>query len=150
MASAESVASILRNGQHAVDGVMVRVEEFRRSNWEGNDSSVKLVSVEEDGTASSGSGASNGYHEKALHMRHAWQGQRLQVASMVPEPSAELLACHQLQPCFPMAALGSEGQQPLPALVAADAWGHVVYGPCAVFAASEQELRSAMPDVYTD
>lgn len=150
MSSADSVLSILRSGQHSVDGVMVRVEEFRRSNWENSDAGTKPASIEEDGTASSGSGASSGYQEKAHHMRHAWQGQRLQVASMVPEPSAELLACHQLQPCFPMAALGHDGQQPLPAMVATDAWGNVVFGPCAVFNASEQELRSAMPEVYTD
>jgi len=157
MESADSVPEILRCGQHVVDGVMVRVEEFRRSSWDGDgakpmspstDAST-AVGTEEDGTSSShGSIASIGQHEQVQHSAHqTWAAHGLQVAGMVQDATSpeHMMQCHpQMQP-WPQA-------MPIPtALVSADnVWGQMIYTPCAVFHASEQELRSAMPECYDD
>jgi len=143
MSSADPVLEILRDGQHTIDGVSVRVEEFRRSTWDGD-----AKPAEDDmGESSSGSGRSTCVPEQAQLGCQRWPDQRAPfLGGMVPDISNDLVQCHQLHP-WPH--VGLDGLV-APTMVPASPWGHVVYAPFPVFSASAEELRNAMPDCYMD
>lgn len=150
MESASAVLGILRSAQHMVDGVTVRVEEFRKSKWDGENKPQEDETV--DSASSSGSSKSvTRQKERQVSPVHdaTWSTS----SSASHSPVAMVPAACQLPMPWTIASIGAHCGEPqaVPTLVAPGMWGHpVVFDHCAVFNASEEELRQAMPESYDD
>jgi len=167
MSSASAVTEILRSSQHFVEGVTVRVEEFRRSNWDGD---AKAESTARSSSSDSSTSAMRQSKEAmpqieispvltAMAARPAtptWApaggphtSPHHAGIALVADGSVSTIACAVPLHWIP-------GNMPASPLMAAGGWALAetptqMHAPFSqVFNASDEELRQAMPEIYDD
>jgi len=172
MSSADAVTDILRAPQHVVEGLPIRVEEFRRSNWGGG--GKQADSLERSSSSDSSNSMTRASTEAmspidtsspvmaamatgpATSMAPTWLAAGGPQASphhgsiaLVPDSGVPAIACavpiHWIPNGIPASPMMAAGAWALP-----ETPTHMQAPFSQVFNASEEELRKAMPEIYDE